>query len=467
VQQALGAVRLLKTEEAVAERVLRRVTAFTATADLSLPPPYMGREIHRIIREETGSPDPYAEMKQASTRQALALHPRTAAQVKSAADPFGLAVRMAIAGNVMDFALAATWDAQRIEVCLAEAADKPLDPAALDALRKAVAAADSILYLGDNAGETVFDRLLLDFFPKNKTAYAVKSGPVINDATRKDAEEAGIDKDFEVVENGSDAPGTVLELCSESFRRRFEAADLVVAKGQANYETLSDIPREMFFLTQVKCPVLARDLEAKTGDWIVKHKPPADRSSAKRKSVEAFPKVVVPPVSSFMKYKPIGVIHSEHQLSEKTPIQPAYAGDCEGWVEVLPEFVEGLRDLEGFSHVQLIYHLHRAENVKLVVKPFIQDIGRGIFATRAPCRPNPIGLSIVSLIRREGNVLRLKGLDILDGTPLLDIKPYVARFDRIENTRHGWQDEVTEKNAQKRGKRGYRRGQGPNKRGNA
>lgn len=155
-------------------------------------------------------------------------------------------------------------------------------------------------------------------------------------------------------------------------------------------------------------------------------------------------------------YRPIGVICSEHSLMEATPIQPAYAKGCKGRVEVFPEFAEGLCDLDGFSHVYLIYHFHRAGAAQLRVKPFLQDREHGVFATRATCRPNAIGLSVVTLVRREGNTLHLDGVDILDGTPLLDIKPYTARFDRIETLRNGWQDEVDEETARQRGRRGYR-----------
>jgi len=155
-------------------------------------------------------------------------------------------------------------------------------------------------------------------------------------------------------------------------------------------------------------------------------------------------------------YRPIGVIRSEHKCPEETPIQPVYAQGCLGRVEVFPEYAEGLSDLEGFSHIYLIYHFHRAGEPRLRVKPFLQDVVRGVFSTRAPCRPNPIGLSIVRLLRREGNILYLDGVDILDGTPLLDIKPYTAKFDRVETTRNGWQDEVDEETAQRRGRRGHR-----------
>ncbi len=154
-----------------------------------------------------------------------------------------------------------------------------------------------------------------------------------------------------------------------------------------------------------------------------------------------------------LSYRAIGVIHTPHRDPEKTPIQPVYSGDFAGEVEVFPEFEEGLADIEGFSHVYLLYHLHRAGPPRLSVKPFLQDEVRGLFATRAPCRPNPIGLSIVALKGRQGNVLRVEGVDMLDGSPLLDIKPYAARFDRIDATRNGWQDDVEEPEARRRGRR--------------
>jgi tRNA-Thr(GGU) m(6)t(6)A37 methyltransferase TsaA len=155
-------------------------------------------------------------------------------------------------------------------------------------------------------------------------------------------------------------------------------------------------------------------------------------------------------------YRPIGIIHSEHTAAEKTPIQPVYAQGCKGQVEVFTEFAEGLKDLEGFSHVYLIYHFHQSLPAKLIVKPFLHDIEHGIFATRAPCRPNAVGLSVVELEKIEGRILHVNGVDILDGTPLLDIKPYTRKFDCLDVRQNGWQDEVDEQTAEKRGKRGYR-----------
>jgi len=159
-------------------------------------------------------------------------------------------------------------------------------------------------------------------------------------------------------------------------------------------------------------------------------------------------------------FHPIGVIHSEHVVARQTPIQPVYAKVCRGRVELFPEYAEGLRDLEGFSHIYLLFHFNQAGPVQLIVKPFLQDTARGVFSTRAPCRPNGIGLSIVELVGREGNVLLLDGVDILDGTPLLDIKPYTAKFDRLETSCNGWQDEVDEETAHRRGRREYKKSEG-------
>lgn len=154
-------------------------------------------------------------------------------------------------------------------------------------------------------------------------------------------------------------------------------------------------------------------------------------------------------------YKPIGILHSLHTKPEDTPIQPVYAVGCEGHIDLDPALADGLVDLDGFSHIFLLYHFHKAPAPKLRVKPFLQDVEHGVFATRAPCRPNPIGLSIVRLLRIEGATLHLTDVDLLDGTPILDIKPYTAKFDLRPGVRSGWQDEVDEQTAGRRGLRGF------------
>jgi tRNA-Thr(GGU) m(6)t(6)A37 methyltransferase TsaA len=137
-------------------------------------------------------------------------------------------------------------------------------------------------------------------------------------------------------------------------------------------------------------------------------------------------------------YRPIGIIHSPFADPKGMPIQPTGRAGAPGVAEVFPEFADGLKDLDGFSHVILLFHLHRVGKASLTVIPFLDDEERGVFATRAPTRPNPIGLSVVELRRIEGRHLHLGNVDILDGTPLLDIKPYVPEFDGPRHVRTGW-----------------------------
>lgn len=137
-------------------------------------------------------------------------------------------------------------------------------------------------------------------------------------------------------------------------------------------------------------------------------------------------------------YEPIGIIHSPFTDLRDMPIQPTSEASAPGTVEVFPEFAAGLKDLDGFSHIYLIYHLHEARFSGLTITPFLDNEPRGLFATRAPNRPNPIGLSLVKLARVEDNTLYVENLDVLDGTPLLDIKPYVAEFEETADSRIGW-----------------------------
>jgi len=137
-------------------------------------------------------------------------------------------------------------------------------------------------------------------------------------------------------------------------------------------------------------------------------------------------------------YRRIGIIHSPHKDPAGTPIQPTAALGIQGKVEVLPQYIRGLQDLRGFSYIILLYHFDRVMETKLEVKPFLDNELRGVFSTRAPVRPNPIGLSIVRLVNIEENILNIEDVDILDGTPLLDIKPYVDKFDVRVSEKQGW-----------------------------
>ena len=136
--------------------------------------------------------------------------------------------------------------------------------------------------------------------------------------------------------------------------------------------------------------------------------------------------------------EPIGIIHSPYQEKEDIPIQGVFNPEGEGTIEVFDEYAEGLTDLEGFSHIQIVYHFHKSKEFSLLAKPFLEDKLHGIFAIRSPHRPNHLGVSVVRLLKRRGNLLKIGEIDVFDGTPLLDIKPYVPKFDHRKNVKIGW-----------------------------
>lgn len=144
-------------------------------------------------------------------------------------------------------------------------------------------------------------------------------------------------------------------------------------------------------------------------------------------------------------YKPIGVIHTPYTDKESTPIQGCFVPDSKGFIEVFPEYAEGLKDLDEFSHLILLYHFHQAGCCQLVAKPFLDKEKKGIFAIRYFTRPNPIGLSVVKLLQVKGNILDIGEVDMLDGTPLLDIKPYVPQFDIRHGVKEGWYQNASER----------------------
>lgn len=146
-----------------------------------------------------------------------------------------------------------------------------------------------------------------------------------------------------------------------------------------------------------------------------------------------------------IEYKPIGTIHSPFKTAEGTPIQPTGAVGIKGTVKIFPEYAEGLEDLDGFSHIILIYDFHLSNKASLKVRPFLDNNLRGIFATRAPSRPNPIGISCVRLIKIDKGLLYIKDIDVLDNTPLLDIKPYISKFDVRQVNNEGWIENRTDK----------------------
>jgi uncharacterized protein with ATP-grasp and redox domains len=223
--------------------------------------------IHRLLRQEIGA-DPYQRVKDAYNRMALELLPAVRDRV-ARSEPFEGALRAAIAGNVIDFGIYESIDLHK---SIDESFQLPLSMNDYHALVRAVRNASSILYLCDNAGEIVLDRLLIEaLVEQGKTVIAaVKGTPVINDATRLDAASAGLAGCCSVIDNGNDGIGTLLELCSDDFLTAYRSADMVISKGQANFETLMQTGDDrIFFLFKVKCPVVARVVGRENGDIVI------------------------------------------------------------------------------------------------------------------------------------------------------------------------------------------------------
>jgi len=268
VRQALDSARLATDDEQIHEKVVREVLRLAADLDMSQSPPVIGQQIHRLIRKLIGNTDPYRELKQRFNRLALELCAELEERLRTSEDPMETAVRLAIAGNIIDLGVKTSIAESDIERIINDSLTADFDRRQIEEFRNAVSRAEKIFYLADNAGEIVFDRLLIEQLPAEKVTVVVKGSPVINDATMEDAEFAGLTEMVEVIDNGSDAPGTILETCSQIFRNRFEEADLIIAKGQGNYETLSNVDKDIFFVLKAKCPVIARDLGCEVGEMI-------------------------------------------------------------------------------------------------------------------------------------------------------------------------------------------------------
>jgi uncharacterized protein with ATP-grasp and redox domains len=267
-RQALEAARFVTNDQAVHERLLRDVLRLAAEMDLSQCPPIVAREIHRALRNMTGVADPYRAAKDRFNRMAMDMLPELTAKVREAEDPVAAALRLAIAGNVIDLGVNGGITEDQARLSVRNAVNEPFE-GDIEAFRRAVDAAQSILYLADNAGEIVFDRLLIEQLPRGRVTLAVRGRPILNDATMEDAQEVGLCDIVEVIDNGSDAPGTVLSDCSEAFRGRFAETDLVIAKGQGNFETLSDEPADICYLFKVKCRVIGEHVGLPLGTHVL------------------------------------------------------------------------------------------------------------------------------------------------------------------------------------------------------
>ncbi len=270
LRQTLEASREATDDEAKQRELLNRVMELLIGLRLEVSPPEIGQVVHRLIREKTGVRDPYAEKKRHYNERALAYLPKLRELVKRSEDPLRTAVRLAIAGNVIDFG--AQIDGFDLDGEIERALETPFGIDHYERFREDLQVAREVVYLGDNAGEIAFDRLLLEVLHRDfpaRVTFVVRGEPVLNDATLEDARQVALTEVVEVVDNGSDAPATVLSEVRPEVRDMIERADLVIAKGQGNYETLSTVPLNIYFLFKVKCPVIGRDAGVDVGKYVL------------------------------------------------------------------------------------------------------------------------------------------------------------------------------------------------------
>jgi uncharacterized protein with ATP-grasp and redox domains len=266
VRQAATAVKLARVNDETQFLALNKVLHSLASSDHQLSPSHIAGETNRIIRGVTGVDDFYLEEKKASHELAMSYLDQLRTLVSQGSNQLEQALKVGAAGNIIDVVHVGEYDLWK-EVLTTVGGELLGD--GLPAFKERLARASFILYLADNVGETVFDRVLIEILPL-PVIYVVKSGPILNDATREDANAAGIDQLAEIIENGTRSPGTVLSQASPEFLEVFDKAALVLSKGQANYETLDDQGEKIFFLMRVKCPLLSQAVNAPIGSLILK-----------------------------------------------------------------------------------------------------------------------------------------------------------------------------------------------------
>ncbi len=263
--QALKAARLTTSDEKKIWQILNEVSSAVPKIPFAATPPEIGREIYRIVSRSTGVDDPYKKIKEKFTQQALLLYPELKKLIKISRDRLMTALRLAIAGNVIDFGSNSPFDLKKdIETILYQ--DFAIND--YEEFCAVLKKARRILYLADNAGETVMDGLLIEEIHK-PVVYVVREKPIINDATKEDALKAGLDRVAEITSSGCDAPGNILRFCSREFLKAYRRADLIISKGQGNYEALSDEEMPIFFLLKAKCRVIAQDIGVEKGSIIL------------------------------------------------------------------------------------------------------------------------------------------------------------------------------------------------------
>jgi hypothetical protein len=249
--------------------ILKKVLAEVMNVEMSTPPPVVTEKIHSIIKKMTGNIDPYKSVKDKFNNEALKLYPLLQQYVKESDNPFRTVVKLAVAGNIIDFGHRPTTDDLHLLDSVNEILEQDMFLDNIEILKQEISKATKILYLGDNAGEIVFDKLFIEFIMPANIIFAVRKDPIINDVTLEDAQFVGLTDIVKVIDNGAGVPGTYLPYCSQELKSHFESADLIISKGQGNYETLNAEKGNIFFLLRAKCGCIAKEIGCELNDIVV------------------------------------------------------------------------------------------------------------------------------------------------------------------------------------------------------
>jgi len=271
MRQALDAIRMVTDDTKVQEEILRKCLIAASKFDTNDIGMLTHNKIHKIIKKFSASGDPYREIKQKFNVICLAMIDEIKQIISTSQNPFETSLRIALAGNIIDFGPGTELNEEIIRKAIKQALYQKLDKHEVKSLQKNIGYAKRILYIGDNAGEIVFDKIFIEQLPKEKITYVVRGGPILNDSTMEDAKMVGMDSVVRVITTGIDMPAAALPLCSKEFVDKYKRSDLVIAKGQGNYEALSDEKKNIFFLLKLKCSIIAKDLNSqyKVGDIVV------------------------------------------------------------------------------------------------------------------------------------------------------------------------------------------------------
>jgi uncharacterized protein with ATP-grasp and redox domains len=265
-KQGLRAARISGLNDKEQKKILDGIAKVIPNIPLEASPPEIAMDIYKVIKEVSGVEDPFKEVKNRYIDFALNLYPHLKNLAANSKDPLLSSIRIAIAGNIIDFGVG---DDFNIEETLKETMSDDFALLDYEEFKNSLLKAETVLYIGDNAGETIFDRVFIEEMNKD-VYYAVREEPIINDVTEEDAIYSGLCEVSKIISSGCSAPGTILSLCNKEFLKIFNDAGLVISKGQGNYETLSEVEREVYFLIKAKCPVIARDIGINEGDIVLK-----------------------------------------------------------------------------------------------------------------------------------------------------------------------------------------------------